>query len=280
LIVLLLVTFAAPIARAVTINLEKTKKTMPVKKSILPIILDARPAFAYATSHIPTSVNIRWKDYAQTDAAHLGNLDPDVDLLARKLRINGITPQVPVIVLGSGPSGDGAEGRVAWMLQYLGVQNVEIKNYDKVPGKREASDELQNLNSPIWLPKIVESLKISKRDLQATLNGKIKAITLIDVREPDEFVRKAGAGRGHIKGAINISWKEFFGKEGEPLNSDNVVGVLRAHQVDVSNPVIFYSNLGVRSGFITFLAAKAKLVARNYDGSFNEWSSDANEALE
>src|SRR5271156_1943612 len=105
----------APV-HAPTINLEKTPKYPKKIKHTGPVILDARGAFDFATGHIENSVLVRWQDYDAVDEFRKGLLDLDTDLLARKLRISGISPDRQVIVVGKGKLGHGEEGRVAWML--------------------------------------------------------------------------------------------------------------------------------------------------------------------
>ena len=104
--------FAQPIT---ILNLEKEpakikKKPELASKFSGPVLLDTRPAFEYSTGHYEKSVPIRWEDYAQTESPHKGALDPDSDLLARKLRVLGVMPGREVIVLGKGSQGNGEEG--------------------------------------------------------------------------------------------------------------------------------------------------------------------------
>ena len=40
----------------------------------------------------------------------------------------GIAPDSSVVVLGRGLQGEGEEGRIAWMLAYLGVPNIQFAN--------------------------------------------------------------------------------------------------------------------------------------------------------
>ena len=163
-----------------------------------PVYLDARPPFEYALGHLPNATLIRWQDYSQTQDPHRGALDPDLSLLARKLRFLGINPKRDVIILGEGTKGKGEEGRIGWMLAYLGVKKVKLENIANVPGRKslDQDDEAQNKSVPPWNPDPVSFLRAKMSDVQNVINK--KDFVLIDVRDSDKFSAK------HIPGAVNI----------------------------------------------------------------------------
>jgi thiosulfate/3-mercaptopyruvate sulfurtransferase len=260
------------LVHAPTIYLEKTPPQLPKKpKKQEIILLDARPAFDYAMGHLPHAVSIRWQDYSQTQEPHKGALDPDSGLLSRKLRYLGVGPERSVIVLGSGEKGLGDEGRIAWMLSYLGVKNVKVQNVKNVPGRKTTENGIQpigeNESAPPWNPILVSSLRIRKADVEKVRKEKPQNQVLIDVRGPAEFEAK------HIDGAINIPWLLFLNEKGEPKNSSEVKELLTGNKVDSSKTLVFYSKDGVTSGYVTFVSYLANLDAANYDGSFDEWSN-------
>ena len=247
---------------ALTIDLEKPKKTMPPpKKPLGPVLLDARSAFEFATGHILYSINIRWQDYAQTENIHKGCLDPDYGLLARKLRILGIAPGRAVIVIGSGKASHGEDGRVAWMLNFLGVKDVQIKSFDEMPGKKTLEDSAIPLSQPIWLPHPIDSLRISTRDLKSGKN------ILIDVRMPEELKSIPA-----LPGAVNIPWTDFLNSQGEWMGADNVTRIFKEHGLKSGDVLVIYDSDGLRSSTVAFLAAGAGWVARNYDCGLTEWN--------
>jgi len=275
-----------PPVHAPTINLEKTPKYPKKKKASGPVLLDARPTFDFAMGHVKNSMLIRWQDYAQTEEPHKGSLDPDLDFLARKLRVLGISPERDVIVIGNGSKGRAEEGRIAWMLLYLGIKKVTLKNVIHVLARKTLDDENTERDSaPIWIPHPIQSLRVQKRDIESIVeehqeknqsHPQTSHSVIIDVRSPEEFSAKPASGKpgGHIPGAINLPWTLLFSKEDEILTGDPLIQVLKSRGIDVSKNLIFYSSLGLESGLATFAAFKSDLKASHYDGSFVEWAGD------
>ena len=80
------------------------------------------------------------------------------------------------------------------------------------------------------------------------------SITLIDVREPDEFAS------GHVAGAVNM-----------PISRFNPAA-LPASTAD--KPVVVMCEAGYRSGQIeAYLAKNGRADVRNFKGSMNEWTA-------
>jgi thiosulfate/3-mercaptopyruvate sulfurtransferase len=178
-----------------------------------------------------------------------------------------------VIVLGKGDEGSGEEGRVGWMLKYLGVQNVQIMSFKNFSGKKGSGSWEGSDSAPIWLVKPVEKLRIRKDELKTNGNNYF----VLDVRSPSEFKGESGSSakrRGHIPGAKNIEWTQFVDSKGDPKNPEEVKTLLKQQGVDLSKPVVTYCMGGVRAGYVAYTLSQAGVDVRNYDGSFWEWSAD------
>ena len=93
----------------------------------------------------------------------------------------------------------------------------------------------------------------------------VGAVTLLDVRSPEEYAGAAGypcdPRQGHIKGATNVPLDE--------LQFDVSAVVAR---LDASRPVVAYCHSGQRSEIAASLLRSAGLDAENYEGSWHEWS--------
>ncbi|MCC6278644.1 MAG: hypothetical protein IT289_12080 [Oligoflexia bacterium] len=261
-------------AQPVVIPLEKAPPTLKREKPVVTAaILDARPSFEYAMAHPRGAGHIRVEDYNQTEAPHLGALDPDFNLLASKLRALGVHPDRTITVVGRGKDGRGEEGRVAWMLKFLGVSKVKIINIQEV--KKKTSGQKENIETaPIWKPEVKSSLRITTKELQALLTQKRADYVLIDVRSRDEYDGKgedAVARMGRLPGAINIPWTEFVSAQGVPVNKDEARHLLTSRGADLSKRLIFYCASGLRAAYATNAALEADLDATNYDGGLKEW---------
>lgn len=267
----------SPRVSALTINLEKTKNTAKKPPSFkTPVILDVRKSFDYSMNHAEGALPINWEDYAQTEDPHKGSLDPDFSLLARRLRVFGIFPGRQVIVYGKGENGGGEEGRIAWMLYFLGVKNVEVLGESQLAAKKVFGERPDVEAAPLWLPEADESIRIKTSELEKLISLHPENTALIDVRSPEEFSGKKTFGEkrpGHIPGAINIFWREFASKD-SIADRAQIVEALKKRGISETSTLLFYCTSGVRSAFATFAALKSNLKAKNYDGSLMEWSSD------
>jgi thiosulfate/3-mercaptopyruvate sulfurtransferase len=96
-------------------------------------------------------------------------------------------------------------------------------------------------------------------------------LTLLDVRTPEEYSGEAGypsdPRQGHIPGARNVELAELLG--GGPEQVRELVGV------PVGAEVVAYCHSGSRSAMAVQILQAAGYEARNYAGSWAEWSRDA-----
>lgn len=95
-------------------------------------------------------------------------------------------------------------------------------------------------------------------------------LTVLDVRSPEEFAGVLGAPcdprQGHIPGARNLDVQELFGLGAEELRE--LVGLPEGAAV------VAYCHSGSRSALAVQLLRAAGYDARNYAGSWHEWSRD------
>jgi thiosulfate/3-mercaptopyruvate sulfurtransferase len=96
-------------------------------------------------------------------------------------------------------------------------------------------------------------------------------LVLLDVRTAVEFTGQAGypcdPRQGHLPGARNVDLQALLAADGE----DEIRGLVGA---PVGSEVIAYCHSGGRSAMAAELLRRAGYEARNYPGSWHEWSSD------
>jgi len=99
------------------------------------------------------------------------------------------------------------------------------------------------------------------------------SLTLLDVRTPDEFSGRSGSQcdprQGHIPGARNLEVGELFDAPGRPASPERIrelVGLPEGAEV------VAYCHSGSRSALATLALRSAGYDARNYAGSWHEWS--------
>ena len=97
------------------------------------------------------------------------------------------------------------------------------------------------------------------------------AVTVLDVRSPQEFSGEAGypcdPRQGHIPGAVNVDVSEILDAEPAALPA-----LLTARGADPTRPIVAYCHSGQRSGHAAAALRAAGLDAENYEGSWHEWS--------
>ena len=100
-------------------------------------------------------------------------------------------------------------------------------------------------------------------------------LTLLDVRTPLEFEGVAGAHcdprQGHIPGAVNVPLEQIL----ECRSADEVRSVVG---LEPGAEIVAYCHVGTRSGYAVQVLEGAGYRARNYVGSWHEWSREVDDS--
>lgn len=238
------------------------------------VIVDARPSFEYAISHLNGAINLRPEEFNQQEQAFRGVLDVDKFFHARKLARLGIGPDTPVIVVGRGLRGNGEEGRVAWTLKVFGLKNVNFSSLDFFSLPLTTAEAPPKTPVPMWKPEVDETLVVEKAEFLKAVHIPSTALSrplVIDVRSAEEYLGKAKVFNQPVPdlAAINIPWNEFFDDKGlvkfamqERLNS---VGISKDRMVYV------ISNKGIESAAVTLALRELSYnQAANFSGGYQE----------
>jgi thiosulfate/3-mercaptopyruvate sulfurtransferase len=101
----------------------------------------------------------------------------------------------------------------------------------------------------------------------------------LDVRRDDEFTGKGGypcdPRQGHIPGAKNVEVSTLFAAPGVPKPAEDVQAL-----VGDAASVVTYCHSGSRSGLAVIALRSAGYDAKNYFGSWHEWSRHAELPME
>ncbi|MBW8742601.1 MAG: sulfurtransferase, partial [Acidobacteria bacterium] len=97
------------------------------------------------------------------------------------------------------------------------------------------------------------------------------SLVILDVRTDDEYRGKGGypcdPRQGHIPGARHVNVQDLFAGPGQPKTADAIRAL-----VGDPDEIVAYCHSGSRSALATLALRAAGYRARNYAGSWHEWS--------
>jgi thiosulfate/3-mercaptopyruvate sulfurtransferase len=241
-------------------------------------VLDARGWWAYRGGHVPGAVRISWLDH-RAGRGRTGKLPRDLDALARALAQKGVDGGTRVVVYGAAGDGWGEEGRIAWMLYYLGHPDVTVLDGGWAAW-RAAGGPIERAAPPALPPGHFSAHP--RAAVRATADDVAAATTtgalVLDTRSAAEWrgSRRYWPARvGHVPGAVHLEWRDLLDAAGRLDRSPAQRLRLAARGLTPDRPVIAYCVGGVRSGEAFWaLRALGFRDVRNYDGSWYEWSAD------
>jgi thiosulfate/3-mercaptopyruvate sulfurtransferase len=246
------------------------------------VIIDVRGKAAYEFGgHIPGAVHTTWHDYSDPNAVAKGLLDPDLALTERKLQLLGISEDSEIVVYSNPFDNWGDEGRMFWMLEYLGHRKVKVLD----GGWVKWIEERRPFEHGRVVPKrgafklaINPHRIIAKDDLKAVIRRPHPETLIADARSLEEFLGKEVSGiprPGHIPSAIHVAWNGFLNPDATVKDLSKITAVLDHKGLDKDKETVCYCTGGVRSAWLYFvlrLAGYEKV--KNYPGSWWEWSRD------
>jgi thiosulfate/3-mercaptopyruvate sulfurtransferase len=246
------------------------------------VILDVRGKAAYAFGgHIPGAVHATWHEFSDPDAAAKGLLDPDLARIEKKIRALGINTDSDVVIYSNPFDNWGDEGRMLWMLQYLGHTKLKILDGGWVKWTaehRRYEHGVVTLKPGNFTVAVNHNVIISKDDLKRLVKQPHPDTVIADARSLEEYAGKEISGiprSGHIPGAISVPWNAFLNPDATVKEPEKIRAGLEDKSLDPRQEVICYCTGGVRSAWLYVVL---KLVGyqkvRNYPGSWWEWSRD------
>ena len=239
------------------------------------LLADVRGPNAHARGHLPGSIPLVLGSPAPvTDGAVLEELAGEVGL---RLRRHGVTGEERLVLydggdcIGAAASAQLAElaghpavavmagGLAAWdgALEQ-GVVELD-KNRNELDPRFEAVPTLEELRGRLDDPEL----------------------TILDVRRDDEYRGKGGypcdPRQGHIPGARHLEVGSLFAAPGTPLAAEEIRALVGLPE---GAEIVAYCHSGSRSAVASMALRSAGYRARNYPGSWHEWSRHDDLAVE
>lgn len=246
------------------------------------VIIDARTS-GYETSHIRGAINLKYGDYLTP-----GTGLKDLTTLQHQLAAAGLKRNSKIVIYDDTTASFGAAGRVFWMLEYLGCNDVHILDggWDKwVADKRPTKTGIQTLRPQ---KSFVASVNDGLRATSSHILEKLTALdgtnsnddfAVVDARTNEEYIgwQFYGEARGgHIPKAVNIPYEWFFNDDKTVLTYPALRKIFEDRGITVDKEVTSYCTVGIRSGYVYFLLRLMGYSrVSNYDASILEWSADS-----
>ena len=231
------------------------------------VVGDVRGPNAHARGHIPGSRPlVLGSPPPMSDDETVRALASEVGL---RLRRHGITGEERLVLydrgdgIGAMPSAQLAElaghPRVAVLLGGLAAwgDELEVGPVELTPVKATLEPRLEALPTRDELARRLED----------------PSLVLLDVRTPEEYSGRGGypcdPRQGHIPGARRVDVAELFEGPGRPRPPEEVRRVVGAPE---GAEAVAYCHSGSRSALANLALRAAGYRARNYAGSWHEWS--------
>jgi thiosulfate/3-mercaptopyruvate sulfurtransferase len=246
------------------------------------VIVDVRGQAAYAFGgHIPGAVHATWHDFSDPAAAAKGLLDPDLRKIEQKIQTLGIDQDSDVVIYSNPFDNWGDEGRMFWMLEYLGHTKLKILDggwVKWVAEKRPYEHGVVRPNPGTFTVTPRPELIALKDELKKIVKRPHPDVVFADARSLEEYAGKEVPGLprpGHIPFAISVPWNTFLNPDATVKEAHAIRAALDEKGLHEGQEVICYCTGGVRSGWLYFILKLADYPrVRNYPGSWWEWSRD------
>jgi thiosulfate/3-mercaptopyruvate sulfurtransferase len=232
------------------------------------VVGDVRGPNAHARGHIPGSRPlVLGSPPPGADESTVRELAKEVAL---RLRRHGITGGERLVLVDRG-DGVGAMP-AAQMAELAGHPNVAILLGGIAAWQGELDEGTVELE-PVRDASLEPSPRAfpTRTELSARLGD--PALTILDVRRDDEYAGRNGSAcdprQGHIPGARHVELGMLFAGPGRPQQPERIRDLVGAPE---GAEVVAYCHSGSRSALATLALRSAGYDARNYAGSWHEWS--------
>ncbi len=248
-------------------------------------IIDLRHSSDYLLGHIPNAINIPLQRFTRVKNNVKGFVETPAAFKAL-MEEHGINND-DTLVLYSDWSFLGSM-RVYWVMDFYGHNNVKVLNggiQAWVNSGANLSTDAPPRTSSSYVIEINTDVITTK--FQTFMASKNPDYVLVDARDNTQYrgEKSLTPRKGHIPGAINIPWVNLVKNRNESDNYSHSASSSTLEDIQIlkeklalipkDKKIILYCNGGQESSVLYFALKELGVSASVYDGSWFEWSSDA-----
>jgi thiosulfate/3-mercaptopyruvate sulfurtransferase len=231
------------------------------------LVADVRGPNAHARGHLPGSIPLVLGSHSpSTDRETLEALAREVGL---RLRRHGVTGEERLVLYDG--SDCVAAASAAQLAELAGHPHVAVLAGGLAAWEGELENGVVELDHKrTELEPRLDAVP-TRDELASRLHD--PELAIVDVRRPDEYAGEEGypcdPRQGHIPGARLVEVQELFAGPGEPRSADEIRALVGLPE---GASVVTYCHSGSRSALGMMALRAAGYRARNYVGSWHEWS--------
>jgi thiosulfate/3-mercaptopyruvate sulfurtransferase len=253
-------------------------------------LVDARSRAEYNANHLPGAIYMGWEDWTSKAPEHLGPMlkqpgywgemcEVDPAEVGKQLELLGLSNASHIVVYADGAKSKGREGRIAWMMLYLGATRVSVMNggYSGWLGEGNSVDTFFPKVDPgrFNIQEQPERRMKFGRLRQACVSGNMPI--MLDTRSILEHIgdlHRYMPRRGRIPNSEFIAYSSIFNPDGTFVNKESYLALL-PEKVANAEDVVVYCEVGARASMVSLLhELYTGHVLPVYDGSMMQWCAD------
>lgn len=247
------------------------------------VVVDVRQSAKFLLGNVRDSYHMWRPDMEPKDGRYgdIGGMRASREELEKELNSMGVNNDTTLVFIGDNLD----EYRLWWIMDLYGAKNMKLVDggFDalKATGiSTRLGAEPAPKSGTFKFPAVADKDTLATFDeVKAKLED--KNVIVLDTRSIKEFTgeetRNGAFGKGRIPNSVWVEWSEVLDKDKNMKSYDELVALYTKAGVTADKEILAYCQSAVRSAHTTFVLREllGYPKAKNYDGSWIEWSLEA-----